>query len=1109
MEELSRALAEVVRVPAGARFEPEIVVVQSKGMERWVGLEMSRRLGVWANARFPFPRAFVDELLDTVLDEPAEARQRWERDSLTWTVARLLPELAQRPGFALVARNLEDDPNGTQRHELARRIADTFDQYTVFRPELVAEWEGGAGDDWQAVLFRAVVGAIGPHHLAARARRFSAFFQDERGARLPARACWFGLSSLPPIHVSLLARLAERSEVHLFMLSPSQEYWAEIRSKRELWRAARAAPEGELHLSEGNPLLASLGRSGRDFQRVLESVVDYADAGIARSVDPGKRTLLAALQSDVLSLTLRGDGPGRAPRLSVTTEDDSIEVHSCHGPMREIEVLRDRLLLLFDTDPTLEPHDVVVMMPDVDRYAPLVDAVFGVEPGSPSYVPYRIADRSVRADSEVAGALLAVIATISGRFKASEILDLLQLEPVRLRFGIEAEDVARIQRWVHASGVRWGVDAEDRHAAGQPPISEHTWRFGLSRLLLGWAMPGHGTRLFAGALPYDDVEGEAAEVIGRLAELAETLMAARERLAAPRPMSEWKIALGELASATLAAPPKEDWQLRRVRETIAEIAARAELADFCEPVTLEVVSSLVAERLETDRTTHDFLTGGVTFCALLPMRSIPFRVVCLVGLSDEDFPRRDRRAAFDLVGRDPRPGDRSLRDEDRYLFLEALLAARERLIVTYVGRGIQDDRPRPPSVVVGELLDAIDDGFCLAPATPEPRGKRRSRRVVPEEQMALPFAEAPRSEGRRPSERIVLAHPLQPFSPRYFGGDDDPRLVSYASDEAEGARALARAKTRLLPFVREALAEPDRAASVDVDQLARFFENPARGFLRRLGVDLEERAELVQDREPIDPGALEQYDVGQRLVERALRGESIPEAESLLRAEGLLPIGSPGRAWFAELAPEAETIARAARALGGADKLGPHPLEIVLGETRVTGTLGGLFCDAQLRCSYSRLKAKNLIALWIRHLALCAAPPAGHPRRSVLVGRPRGAGERGVACGVFGPVDRERAEHELARLLALYRVGQTFPLALFPASAEAYAVRARAGDVEAALAAAKKTFEGDFGFGESKDPSVERLFADTDPFDPARAPSFEELARAVFDPLSEHLTEGT
>jgi exodeoxyribonuclease V gamma subunit len=296
---------------------------------------------------------------------------------------------------------------------------------------------------------------------------------------------------------------------------------------------------------------------------------------------------------------------------------------------------------------------------------------------------------------------------------------------------------------------------------------------------------------------------------------------------------------------------------------------------------------------------------------------------------------------------------------------------------------------------------------------------------------------------------------------------------------------------------------------VDVDQLARFFENPARGFLRRLGVDLEERAELVQDREPIDPGALEQYDVGQRLVERALRGESIPEAESLLRAEGLLPIGSPGRAWFAELAPEAETIARAARALGGADKLGPHPLEIVLGETRVTGTLGGLFCDAQLRCSYSRLKAKNLIALWIRHLALCAAPPAGHPRRSVLVGRPRGAGERGVACGVFGPVDRERAEHELARLLALYRVGQTFPLALFPASAEAYAVRARAGDVEAALAAAKKTFEGDFGFGESKDPSVERLFADTDPFDPARAPSFEELARAVFDPLSEHLTEGT
>jgi exodeoxyribonuclease V gamma subunit len=676
MEELARALSEVVREPSGSAFDPELIVVQSKGIERWLGLELSRSLGVWANARFPFPRAFIDELLDLLLGDAGQGSARWTREALTWSIAKALPELAPRPGFSLVARYLADDPHGRLRFQLARRLAHVFDQYAVYRPELVLGWENAveAGrDDWQAVLWREIVRASGSQHLAARAseffRRFGSLSELPPG--FPRRLSVFGLSTLPPMYLRLLSAISQRIDLHLFWLDPARDYWGQIRSKREIARATRDSGElaSELHLTEGNPLLASLGRVGRDFHQLLEATVDYVDGGIARYVDPGTDSLLTALQSDVLNLVLRGSGPDAAPPLEISAADRSIEIHSCHGPMREIEILRDRLLAMFDEDPTLQPHDVVVMMPDVDRYAPLIDAVFGVEPGSALYVPYRIADRSERADSEVAAALMALMDILSGRMKASELLDLLQLESVRARFGIAAEEIPRIQRWVHESGVRWGADAEHRRAVGQPALAENTWRFGLTRLLLGWAMPGQGRLLFEGVLPYDDVEGDAAESIGRLSELVETLIAHRQRASRPRLVGEWKRALGELLTDAVCETEKTGWELRRIRELLADLARDAELAGFEQPVSLEVMAELCRERLESERTSHQFMTGGVTFCALLPMRSIPFKVVCLVGISDQDFPRRDRASAFDLVAQHRELGDRSLRDEDRHLFL--------------------------------------------------------------------------------------------------------------------------------------------------------------------------------------------------------------------------------------------------------------------------------------------------------------------------------------------------------------------------------------------------------------------------------------------------------
>lgn len=1077
MEELVAALAEVVRRPAGSALEPEVVVVQSKGMERWIGLELCKRLGVWANARFPFPRALVEELLSAA--DPARASaEAFSRDALTWSIARLLPELAMRAEARPVASYLADDPHGLKRFLLAERIANAFDQYAVYRPELVLSWEGGAPGGWQAELWRALVARHGPGHVAARARRFFDAWAAPGAlpVNLPRRISVFGVSALPPLYVQVLGAAAQRMEIHLFQLSPSREYWAEVRSRKEALRArarAGAFDGDDAEPGDDTRLLGSLGRAGRDFQRVLEAHVDYVEDGRDLYRDPGADSLLHALQSDILALRA-ADGK-ESERRAVAVGDASLGVVSCHGPMREVEILRDQLLALFDADPTLEPRDVVVMTPDIDAYAPLVDAVFGLSPWEAGYVPYRIADRSLRAASPVAEAFLAALALMQGRMKASEVLDLLQLAPVRERFGIDADEVEELGRWVHACGVRWGIDARDRAAHGQPALAENTWRFGFERLLLGYAMPRRGSTLFEGRLPQEDVEGGAADAVGRLIELGERLFTWKERLAAPRTLGAWQAVLGELLEDLLATPEREAYQLAQLRDALAELASRAGAADFEEPVHLELVCELLARRFESERSAHDFLAGGVTFCAMLPMRSIPFRVVVLLGMNDDGFPRKSTAPDFDLVQASPRLGDRSLGDEDRYLFLEALLSARERFIVSYVGRGIRDNEVRPPSVVLGELLDAVADGFQGAPA--------------------------------------VVEHPLQPFSPRYFDGAD-PRLFSYASAEAGGARELVSGGHAEAPFQRAAL--PDAGSGpVDVDALARFFENPAKALLvERLGLYLSDEPMLVEDREPMEVDALEHWRIGDDLFRPALDGQALPALLEASRASGVLPLGVPGKLFFDRLAGEVAAVAGAARRWIEGERLETLVLDFPVEGERVIGTLAGVWPSAQVRAQFSRLKPKNEVSMWVRHLALACVAPAGHPRRSVVVGRALEGGA--VAERVFRAVPAAEARSLLAQLIRIYRLGQRAPVPLFPASARAYMGELAKGE-DAALDAARERFappDPSRKYPESEEAYVAQLFRGADPLDPAfRAvpdldvPSFGELSRLVFGPLLASLEE--
>jgi len=1023
---------------------------------------------VFANARFPFPRGFIDEVFDAVVPDAEPSSEAYTREVLTFAILTLLPRLLDDPAFAPLHGYLADDTQAVKRLELAERIAHVFDQYLVYRPRLLLKWEKGQGADWQPKLWRALRQHLGGHHFATRAQRF---FQEwspllVTPGVLPRRVSIVGVSALPPIYLKILDKISERCDVQLFLLSPSPEYFAQLRSLREVARGQRGPAElaFEDHAFEdlqGNPLLASFGRTGREFQFTLERDTLYREterdlfgAEPEVALDP-QGTLLQVLQRDIVALHDRSQKGSVKHQLHA--RDRSLQVVSCHSPMREVEVLRDQLLGMLDDDPTLEPGDILVMSPDIEAYAPLIDAVFGVDARDPLQLPYRITDKSERVSNLYAKALLQVLEVVSGRVTASEVLDLLQLEPVQQHLGIDASEVPDLGLLIHRAGIRWGIDAAHRERFDQPARAKNTWRFGLERLLLGVALPADNDTLFAGAAPAEDVEGDGAALVGKLATLLDTLSWAAHEVTRQRTVTDWILFVHDLCRRVLAIEDREAWQERAVFELTEKIRSSAVRAGFDEAIPLAPIVDQLTAHFETERVSHQFLAGGITFCALLPMRSIPFRVIALLGMNDGEFPRTQTALSFDLIAENPEPGDRSLKDEDRYLFLEAILSARQCLLISYVGRGVQDNAELPPSPMVSELLDYATLAF----------------------------------EQEGAAVKLLTEHPLQPFNPEYF--QPASALFSFSTADARGAEALSRYRSAPEPFLHAPLDPIEQRDSIDLEDLIRFYQNPARGFLQnRLGVFLEGDPRLVEDREPIELDALEQHELGMLLLERAVKDPSDKTLEAVVEATGVLPDGTVGSLLYQDTWRAVRHIADRARPWLIGTRKKPLHVSVNCNGTRVTGHLRQLYASAQLYWQYARVKPKNELALWLRHLAWMAGVHAPYDREradvcSVLVGRRLEEALPGTATCIFEPLPSARAQAELAELVALYHLGHETPLPLFPAASKIYVAELLKSngnaDATKALTKARDEFLPAFGaaFSEGSDPYVVRAFDGTDP----------------------------
>lgn len=1056
LETLAAEWAAVTAEPLASPFSREVVLVQSLGMRRWLSLQLAGRTGVCMNAAFPFPRTFLDETLRALVPETADP-VLFAPDTLTWKLHALLPALLHRPEFAPVRAYLGDG-DGLKRYQLAARLAGLFDQYLVYRPDMLLGWErGGAraeGDAaWQAVLWRELARGGEIHFAAALERLREGRIAPQ--ARWPERLSLFGITSLPPAQVEVFFALAARCPVHLFLLAPSCEYHGDDLTPKQ--RLRRGLEKGG-----GHPLLTSLGKLNAEFTNVLLEADERAGHRIVdapeRFEEPPGGTLLHGLQGDILRARTRGGGAEEEP-LAIAPGDASLEIHACPSAQREVEALYDRLLGLLAEDRTLRPRDILVMTPEIERYAPLIHAVFG-SPESPDLrIPYSIADRAPRSDSPAIQTFLALLESVGARCTAREGFALLQSPVFRARFGFDDGELARLREWIAQSGIRWGVDAAHRAKLGLPAVAETTWRGGIDRLLLGYAMPGDGRALFEGILPEENVEGSEAELLGRFAEAMEAVFASLELLEAPRPLGEWPHALRTVIDrffdASGAEPAEFLDDVRALREavnrleTVAALAGPEQSADFA--AVREHFTGMLGEAEQRG----GFLKGGVTFCALKPMRSIPARVIWLLGMDDAVFPRRPQPPPFDLIQAHPLPGDRSARADDRYLFLEALLSARDALRISYVCRSLTGPETQPPSAVVSELLDCLD-ASCRFPG------------------------------GAAAREALVFTHRLHAFARAYF----EPGGKLWSFSEANRA-AAAREPARAVPFLERPLDPPGpERRAVDLADLCAFVANPAAVFLReRLAIRLAERDETLEECEPLAPDALQRYQVAAGLFSALAAGEAPPPAPALVaRAE--LPPGAVGLQQYRSQEYAARALhGNIARLLGTTRPDAPRLLEVRVGPFTLTGRLDNLYGGRLAAFRPAKLKPKDRLQAWCAHLAWCAACGETPPPPGVL------AGSDGAVR--FAPQPPER----LLDLLELFWSGLQAPLRFFPAASLAFA-ESQGKSGKTPLERARETWRGNVrAAGECEDPSFRLCFGGGeeggDPLDAA----FEAASLAVYGPL--------
>lgn len=1072
---LVAGLADVLREPLDDPMATEIIAVPARGIERWLTQRLSHRLGtgegadgvcadvdgVCANIDFSSPASLVERTISAASGVDPDA-DPWRVDRLIWPMIATIDACSGEPWCAALADHLGAAPaaKGDERTELRRarrlavahRLAGLFDTYSSYRPSVLQQWAAGQNTDgmdeplaaqriWQPELFRRLRAEIGVPSPAERLPAVCRTLQTVLTvAELPSRISVFGPTRLSATELAVFDALAESRDVHIWIPQPSPRLWrklAGVHRDQQPPRRRNDPTAGE----PAHPLLRSLGRDSRELQLRLGScrstTIDHPLPDAPRAAG-----VLGRLQTDLATDNRPPDwAVGSAPdqRPPMAADDRSIQVHACHGRARQVEVLRDVLVGLLADDDTLQPRDLLVMCPDIEMYAPFILAAFGAPGAEPSdamdgshpgtRIRVRLADRALRRTNPVLDVLARVLELADSRMGASDVLDFADLGPVRRRFALDDDALQRLRGWVTDSGIRWGLNERSRARYGLESLPQNTWRTGLNRILLGVAMsedePGH----LGLALPLDDVESSDIDLAGRLAELVDRLALTAQQLSGTRTLDRWVTALTDAVDGLSSVPDGDSWQREQAHRTLREALEHAGPQARSTELRLADVAGLFADALRGRPTRANFRTGELTICSMVPMRSVPHRVICLLGLDDGEFPRTGLVDGDDVLAVDPLVGERDRTSEDRQLTLDAVNAATEHLVLLYSGADHRTGAARPPAAALGEILDVLDASMRTNTGTAR--------------------------------DQLLVRHPLQPFDDRNFTIDGlvpggpfsfDGAALSGARSGGAGRSGTASPAV-LLDRPLPAPPAPRAGELIEIDALVKFFDHPVKAFLReRLGLTGNWADDPVRDELSVTIDALTRHGIGARLLRQRLAGVPADVARHTEFRRGDLPPGRQASVVLGELMAEVEALVSESTvsestvsqstvsqsSTSGSTDAADEQFDIVVpvgGGRSVVGTVGPLRHGVRAGTNFSSLSAKHRLQAWIPVVALSASDPGFLPR-AVTIGR-GGRGKQPAVSRVAAPPPAA-ALAIIDTLVAIRDLGLRYPLPLSPKTACAY-----------------------------------------------------------------------
>ncbi len=1025
--------AVIENAPLASPFAKEVFLIQSQGMERWLSQQLASQFKVWGNYEFLFPGKFFSSLAQSIDSRLSDAA--FERNLMLWRIEALLRKLDGEV-FLPLTQYLTGENVALKRYQLAQQLSQLFDQYQMMRPDMLEAWKKGqllyqtTTERWQQALWLQITEQTGNKHRGSLwldvIAKLNAAEEGAFSPQLPERISVFGLNTMPPLFLSHLQGLSKHCQLHLFLLNPAQDFWADLASKRQ-----RTDDEN----FSGHPLLSSLGQQGREFQEMLleQAQFDFEPESFEISE---AHTNLQQLQNGILNNRLDEQ---------ILQSDNSISIHACHSRMREVEVLKNQLLQALERDSTLELRDIVVMAPDIQVYEPFISAVF-------DDIQHAIADRSLRLSNHALDAFIRFLDLSQSRFGWQTVLDLLEQPVVYPGFGLSEVDLDLIKHWVQDTHVRWGKSAQHKQELALPELSENTWQAALDRLLMGYAV-GSDQDFVAGVLPYRDIEGSSALALGGLCDFMQLLFKASKELKQAKPLKSWSTQLYYYADQLLAAA--EPVERQQLNELLAELSAEL-AAVHNDEVELQVIISWLKGMVAERKSSNGFLRGQLTFCSMLPMRSIPFKVIALLGMNDGEFPKIDRHPTFDLLAHNFRKGDRSRRSDDRYQFLEILLSARQQLIMTYIGQSISHNDAIPPSVVISELLEVLQ---C---------------------------------EGDRPVAPTITRHPLQSFSHRYFDGTSD--LFSFSEADCETAKALSRRGDR--PEAQVDLwwqgtlpPETEETEVIELSELFSFFRHPQRYFMQRqLDLRFTGMEADAEEREPFSVAKLESYAIYHEWIDEALNGK--PVSVKKLQAQGRWLAGVPGELEFERQQQVINGFVERIKAKKLGAPLDDLPIDITVSGYRLVGKLDNLYQHGSLFYRYADLKGKDFVCALLHHLIINQV----QPQSSFLLSADEDLEFMSEHC----------QPEQLSAWIEIYRLGRKQPDAFFVEPALAYikqahklktSNRALKSALDAAIEQLSRAVE------QSYEPELRRLYGNVADLGVALGESFELQCQSLLQPV--------